>query len=507
MKKILRINILILLFVLIFFTTFSFSFTEEEQVEINDVVNTLVANSKNNGVTWQIDITASNTKVAFFQTNFVYEGVECKYLVTMYWNNQFNFNFTNNTITAKHNTGERNEICSYYFDKDLNLIGAKTVTYGYSDSSSFIVSNVISCFHSTFTLKDSSGNVVQLSYTPLFVKPFFITTKEELETGTFDYLKINSGDFTEFTEYGKEFYLLCYYYSGDSNDIESLYPRKEILLNGKDSKYYYSWNSNWTYTYFVPFGDLGLDFKEGNEYAFRLVVKDSDGVITKRFDYIRFTIGVISDLDKELNSDQITQGKLDEQTEAIKENTETNKGILSSIGNLISYINPFSENFFVYKLIELLGDLLKSLFVPGEDFMSEWFTDISSYFEEAFGILYFPIDLVIQVLGRFNGITGQEPVITFGNLELFGAVLIPSFTYNFNDILTTPAFKTVHDFYLITIDVILWLGLLVYCKNVCANIFGGKFTDDVVVDVTDYSDNKKIEEENKRKSNYIGFRP
>lgn len=46
-----------------------------------------------------------------------------------------------------------------------------------------------------------------------------------------------------------------------------------------------------------------------------------------------------------------------------------------------------------------------------------------------------------------------------------------------------------------------------YCKNVCANIFGGKFTDDVVVDVTDYSESKKIEKENKRKSNYIGFRP
>lgn len=38
--------------------------------------------------------------------------------------------------------------------------------------------------------------------------------------------------------------------------------------------------------------------------------------------------------------------------------------ILNLFSKLLSYINPFSENFFVYKLIELLGNLLKFLFVP-----------------------------------------------------------------------------------------------------------------------------------------------
>lgn len=40
------------------------------------------------------------------------------------------------------------------------------------------------------------------------------------------------------------------------------------------------------------------------------------------------------------------------------------KRVLDFFEELLSYINPFSENFFVYKLLELLGNLLKTLFVP-----------------------------------------------------------------------------------------------------------------------------------------------
>lgn len=38
--------------------------------------------------------------------------------------------------------------------------------------------------------------------------------------------------------------------------------------------------------------------------------------------------------------------------------------------DIASYLNPFSENFFIYKLIELLGDLLKWLFIPKDDYFS-----------------------------------------------------------------------------------------------------------------------------------------
>ena len=41
--------------------------------------------------------------------------------------------------------------------------------------------------------------------------------------------------------------------------------------------------------------------------------------------------------------------------------------IFNSIVNILSYINPFSDNFFGYKLIELLKEALEFLFVPSEE--------------------------------------------------------------------------------------------------------------------------------------------
>ena len=37
------------------------------------------------------------------------------------------------------------------------------------------------------------------------------------------------------------------------------------------------------------------------------------------------------------------------------------------ISNMLSYLNPFSDNFLGKKIIELLGELLKGLFIPSEE--------------------------------------------------------------------------------------------------------------------------------------------
>jgi len=42
--------------------------------------------------------------------------------------------------------------------------------------------------------------------------------------------------------------------------------------------------------------------------------------------------------------------------------------LIDGVKTIVDYLNPFSENFFVYKLISLLGDLLKWLFVPSDDY-------------------------------------------------------------------------------------------------------------------------------------------
>ena len=42
-------------------------------------------------------------------------------------------------------------------------------------------------------------------------------------------------------------------------------------------------------------------------------------------------------------------------------------GFFKDIENILSYLNPLSDNFLGKKLVELLGDLLKTLFIPSEE--------------------------------------------------------------------------------------------------------------------------------------------
>lgn len=56
------------------------------------------------------------------------------------------------------------------------------------------------------------------------------------------------------------------------------------------------------------------------------------------------------------------------------------KDIIETIGNILSYLNPFSENFFGIKLLELLGDLLKSLFIPSQERLQAISDTVSSKF-------------------------------------------------------------------------------------------------------------------------------
>lgn len=48
--------------------------------------------------------------------------------------------------------------------------------------------------------------------------------------------------------------------------------------------------------------------------------------------------------------------------------------------SLVSYINPFSENFFGYKLIELIRDLFKLLFIPSEERITALTNTVTSKF-------------------------------------------------------------------------------------------------------------------------------
>lgn len=56
------------------------------------------------------------------------------------------------------------------------------------------------------------------------------------------------------------------------------------------------------------------------------------------------------------------------------------KAIGDAVLSILDYLNPFSENFFVYKLISLLGDLLSYLFIPSQDALNGLVDSVKSKF-------------------------------------------------------------------------------------------------------------------------------
>lgn len=190
---------------------------------------------------------------------------------------------------------------------------------------------------------------------------------------------------------------------------------------------------------FLVGGDGGTE-NEGN--SIENIIGDSTGAI--------------------IDSNKETQNAINNQTEAIKENTETNKNIWDTLKEVVSYLNPFSENFFVYKLIDLLIDGLKSLFIPSDDFFDTYFSDLRDWFSDRLGFLWTPFDVIIEILEDISSINFNEPIISCPDIyEPFtNTKIISAFSYNLNSLLDNSTFSTVHSIYLVCVDAIIIFALI-----------------------------------------------
>lgn len=296
--------------------------------------------------------------------------------------------------------------------------------------------------YNNFDIKDENGVVVNPKP---FLEPSFITTDDELCSGKFDLLKIDMGDL----DYDDDKIVLNIYDNFDmGNGIYSDYKKKSFMLD-KDSSYRYV--SNLNIYYYIPQANLGIDLSNDKRYTFELASYDDETV----YDKVTFQIGGLT-IDEEIKN------KEDEQTEAIKENTETNKGIWETIKDILSYINPFSENFFVYKLIELLVEAIKSLFIPSDDFFSTYFTDLKDWFSDRLGFLFYPFELFIDILNKILDVDFSEPVFSIPDINepFTNKKIISATTFNLNSLLTNSTWNTVHSIYLIIVDAFIVFGLV-----------------------------------------------
>lgn len=255
-----------------------------------------------------------------------------------------------------------------------------------------------------------------------------------------------------------------------------------VCLN-RNSKYFHSIdNSEVGFYYSIPFSDLENILIKNNRYGYYLNYDYNGKNIVTNF--IWATYGGLTDQDKLQNS-------LDEQTKVMEEyykkqeelmkqqhqtaeqQLETSKGIWGTLKDLLSFINPFSENFFVYKLIDLLINALKSLFIPSNDFLSNYFEELKNWFSDRLGFLSYPLELILDILNRILNINFEEPIIQIPNFvePSTNEVIINSRTYNLNSLLENNIFKTCHDVYFILVDAVIVFGLVNLLKHKLEEVF------------------------------------
>lgn len=245
--------------------------------------------------------------------------------------------------------------------------------------------------------------------------------------------------------------------------------------------------------YVIPWQDLPeFDFIEGNQYTIYINYATNVQPSTRTF----VASKTIHNIDIPLThapeeptptptpdpnaglieSNKETQNILNEQTNAIKEQTETNKNIFQKIGDILNLLNPFSEDFFAYKLLELLFEGLKSFILPSSEFLSDFFNKLSDWFQARLGFLWTPFDLVNQFLEKLdnNSLFG-EPVIHIPNIDepFTGQQIIQGNDFNLNSLLSNNTLQKMYDVYLMIVDFIIYIGVISLCYNTLVSVFRG----------------------------------
>lgn len=434
----------IFLFAILFFNTKSFAATSIKF---------------SNGETYEFDFSNCELK----ENYFIILSEKTPRISILTWDNsvkiyatsRFSFLSDNGSFSFKFLSGSTISPLS-----DFDTISS--LTYG-SDILGYFSNVNVQDENGSFTYYTKTGDI-QFSNS----KPNFVTTKETLESGNFDKLEINPNEF-DYMDNSFVFRIL----EGIELDgqIVNYYPKMDFKLN-YFSKYYFSDVSNSYHPFLIPKSNLGISFETGKSYKFLLLDKSSDNA--KIFDSIEFTVAerkaedVIKDKQDETNSRLDDQNKkLDEQNEKLDEQNKTSKGIWDTIKEVLSYINPFSENFFVYKLISLLIDAIKSLFIPSDDFFSNYFTNLKDWFSDRLGFLFYPFELIMDILDKIVNINFSDPVIHIPDINepFTNNKLISATTFDFNSLLSNSILKNIHDIYLIGVDVVIVIALVNLAKR------------------------------------------
>lgn len=150
---------------------------------------------------------------------------------------------------------------------------------------------------------------------------------------------------------------------------------------------------------------------------------------------------------------ELQENQLEEQ----REQTETQKGIASSI-------KEFFGSFFDNLVNSIIG-----IFVPSQEEMSELFNRLNNFFAETFGFLYYPFDFIIDAFNIFLE-ADSETGLTLPGFSIMGYEVWGNQTY---DITSEPVVGEIFGYVRMGTGALLAMWFVNYLRNFFDKRFGG----------------------------------
>ncbi len=334
-------------------------------------------------------------------------------------------------------------------------------------------------FTASNTILNADGTIF-FEKAPTYKNPYIVNSLDSLATWKFDNLWVDYGDY----DINKTIYLHICKKTVDVSGASSFYYTDSVIALSANGKYYESYEDGQVYYFSIPKDNLPFTVSSGDKIIFYLSANannlggaySSDEPLKNSniFDTKSFTVGSsYTDEDKQKDYQDKISSSLEDQKQAIEENTKTNKNIFEKIGDILSYINPFSDNFFGKKLVELILDGLKGLFVPEDGFFDTYFSDLKNWFSDRLGFLWTPFDIIIDILNKILNINFSDPIFHIPEINepFTGSKLISEYDYNLNDLLDNEVFKNIHNIYFIGVDAVIIFVLINLARRKIEEVF------------------------------------
>lgn len=152
-----------------------------------------------------------------------------------------------------------------------------------------------------------------------------------------------------------------------------------------------------------------------------------------------------------ITQQQQTNQKLDVINDQNTEAENTRKGIWNTLKDVLTGVIELPG-----KLISLLIDALKSLFIPSSDFFEDFINAFKDNFLDKLGFLSYPFELIADIFDRYMNIATNSVIEIPQIKEPFtGGVLIEATSVNLKEIFEYGAIGTIYGIYRSCVSVLI----------------------------------------------------